>query len=291
MNSILQKLAVCVCLTGLVGVAFAISEEEAKKITVAAPSKATVKPKRPRKVLVFTLCQGYKHGSIPYCTKAMQVLGGKTGAFSCDVSDDKKVFTADNLKQYDAIILNNTTALTFDEQQRKAIMDFIKGGKGIVGIHAATDNFPDWPEAAEMMGGIFAGHPWTWNGGEWAVKIEDTKSTVSAAFKGKDFRISDEIYRTKQINLRKNSRVLVGLDMTDELNLNAKGVTKDDVDIPISWIRDFGKGRLFYCALGHNFAIYWTPAILKHYLNGIQFAIGDLKADTTPVPFKSSSTK
>jgi len=137
-----------------------------------------------------------------------------------------------------------------------------------------------------MMGGTFAGHPWTWNGGEWAIKIEDAKSPVSAAFKGTDFRISDEIYRTRQINLRKNSRVLVGLDMTDELNLNAKGVTKDDIDIPISWIRDFGKGRLFYCALGHNYPIYWTPVILKHYLDGIQFAIGDLRADTTPVTLK-----
>jgi len=141
MNSFLRKLTVFVCSFCLVGVVFAMSEDEVKKITAAAPVKSTVKPKRPRKVLVFTLCQGYKHGSIPYCTKAMEVLGVKTGAFSCDVSDDKKVFTSENLKQYDAIILNNTTCLTFDEMQRKAIMDFVKGGKGIVGIHAATDNF------------------------------------------------------------------------------------------------------------------------------------------------------
>jgi type 1 glutamine amidotransferase len=289
MNTFLRKFVVGVCLTGLAGAAFAISEKELDKITEASPNKATVKPKQPRKVLVFTLCQGFKHSSIPYCTKAMQVIGGKTRAFTCDVSDDKNVFTTDNLKQYDAIIFNNTTRLTFDKPQRKAIMQFVKGGKGIVGIHAATDNFYKWPEAAEMMGGTFAGHPWTWNGGEWAFKIEDDKSPITAAFKGKDFRISDEIYRTRQIDLRKNARVLIGLDMTDELNLKAEGVTKDDIDIPISWIRDFGKGRLFYCAFGHNHPIYWTPTILKHYLDGIQFAIGDLEADTTPIPFKKTN--
>ena len=251
----------------------------------AAPDKASVEPKKERKVLVFTLCQGFKHKSIPYCTKAMEVLGSKTGAFSCDVSKDKKVFNAGNLAQYDAIIFNNTTKLTFDDAQRKAIMDFVKGGKGIVGIHAATDNFYKWPEAAEMMGGTFAGHPWRANG-TWAIKIEDPEHPVALAFEGKDFKVSDEIYRTKQINLRENSRVLVGLDMGDEVNLNAKGVRDSDIDIAISWVRDFGKGRVFYCSFGHNNEIYWNPAILKHYLDGIQFALGDLDVDTTPLPFE-----
>jgi HEAT repeat protein len=41
---------------------------------------------------------------------------------------------------------------------------------------------------------------------------------------------------------------------------------------------------MFYCSLGHNHDITWTPPILEHYLRGIQFALGDLKVDTTPVP-------
>ena len=259
-----------------------VSPEEAQKITDAAPSTASAKAAKPRKVLVFSLCQGWAHTSIPYCSKAIEVLGEKTGAYTSDDTKDKSVFTTENLKQYDAIIFNNTTKLTFDEPQRKAIMDFVKGGKGIVGIHGATDNFNKWPEAAEMIGGIFAGHPWG-SGGTWAVKIEDPENPVAAAFKGKDFKINDEIYRTKQINLRENARVLLGLDMTDATNLSAAKITKDDIDIPISWIRDFVKGRVFYCSLGHNHDIFWNRTILQHYLDGIQFAMGDLDADTTPL--------
>ena len=264
-----------------------IEEVDAKwaPIVDAAPLKASAQPKKDRKVLVFSLCEGFKHSSIPYCSKAMEVLGSKTGAFSCDISDDKKVFNAANLAGYDAIIFNNTTKLKLDDAQRRAIMEFVKGGKGIVGIHAATDNFYNWPEAAEMMGGTFDGHPWRAKG-TWAVKIEDRKHPVAIAFEGKDFKVSDEIYRTKQINLRKNARVLVALDMGDEVNLKAKGVKKSDIDIPISWVRDFGKGRVFYCGFGHNHEIFWNPAVLKHYLDGIQFALGDLKADTKPVPYK-----
>lgn len=287
MNCFIKKLVIFICLIGFVGVGFAINADEIGKITAAAPDKASVQPKQPRKILVFSLCQGYKHSSIPYCGKAIEILGSKTGAFTCDDTIDKSVFTAENLKQYDAIVFNNTTKLTFDESQRKAIMDFVKGGKGIVGIHAATDNFYDWPEAAEMMGGVFSGHPWG-AGGTWAIKIEDPTHPVALGFDGKNFSISDEIYRTKQMNLRKNARVLVGLDMSAEVNLKAGGVREDDVDIPISWVRDFGKGRVFYCGFGHNHPIFWTPTILKHYLDGIQFALGDLKIDTTPVPLKKN---
>ncbi|MCK5174237.1 MAG: hypothetical protein KAR47_12665, partial [Planctomycetes bacterium] len=78
----------------LVGVCFAVSEDEVAKITSAAPDKAAVEPKQQRKILVFNFCQGFKHSSIPYCSKAIEVLGSKTGAFTCDVRADKSAFTA-----------------------------------------------------------------------------------------------------------------------------------------------------------------------------------------------------
>ena len=72
---------------------------------------------------------------------------------------------------------------------------------------------------------------------------------------------------------------MVSLDMTKEVN--QKG-SREDNDNAVSWLREFGKGRVFYCSLGHNNEIFWTPAILQHYLDGIQYALGDLKADATP---------
>jgi hypothetical protein len=45
---------------------------------------------------------------------------------------------------------------------------------------------------------------------------------------------------------------------------------------------------VFYCSLGHNNEIFWNPAILRHYLDGIQFAFGDYKVDTKPKPMVSS---
>ncbi len=261
-----------------------INEQDIEKIEKALPSKAPAQVKEPRKVLVFSLSMGYKHSSIPYVAKTLELMGKKTGAFETVHSNDMSVFMPEQLNQFDAVCFNNTTQLTFDDPlMRKSLMEFVKGGKGVIGIHAATDNFYNWPEAAEMMGGVFAGHPWG-SSGTWRIMIEDPESPITKSFEGKDFSVSDEIYRVNQRRLRETSRILVGLDMKDKTNLAAKGVQVTDLDIPISWIRTMGKGRVFYCSFGHNHEIFWNANILKHYLAGIQYALGDLQADATPVP-------
>ncbi len=270
------------CLSMLTNISQAVTPEEIRKIEAAVPAKATVTPKRPRKLLVFNLCEGYVHTSIPYAAKALEIMGKKTGAFEVVQSTDMASFEPENLRQFDAVCFNNTSRLKFAEPAlRRSLMDFVRSGKGVVGIHAATDNFYNWPEAAEMMGGLFDRHPWRHNE-RCAIKIDEPDHPLNAAFKGKSFKLTEEIYQFKQPYSRYNLRVLLSLDMTSELNLNRKDVKRTDNDFAVSWVRKWGKGRVFYCSLGHNHHIFWNPAILQHYLDGIQFALGDLDVDAMP---------
>ena len=260
----------------------AISSEELQKIEAAAPTKAPAAAKQPRKMLVFTLCNDYVHSSIPYVTKALEIMGRKTGAFEIVQSEDMSVFKPENLSQFDAICFNNTTKLDFnDPVLQHSLLDFAKAGKGIVGIHGATDNFYNWPEAAEMMGGLFDGHPWV-SSGTWALKLDQPYHPLNAAFGGEGFKLKEELYRIKPVNLYKNARILISLDMSDPATAYAKGVKPTDKKIPISWVSKFGDGRVFYCGIGHNHHILWNPKVLGHYLAGVQFALGDLDVDTTP---------
>jgi hypothetical protein len=269
-----------------------VTAEEVQKIERALPMRATVRTSDPRKMLVFWRCEGYFHTSIPVVNKALELMGDKTGAYDVVVTDDYSVFTADSLRQFDAVCLNNTTHLKFDPKETPerctALMDFVKGGKGIVGVHAATDNFYQWPEAMQMMGGKFTGHPWT-AGGTWAIKIDEPDHPLTKAFRGRGFKIKDEIYRTDPpLYSRDKQLVLMSLDMSDPATRNVKGFKPTDTDTGISWVKDWGKGRVFYCSLGHNDQIFWNRAILRHYLDGIQFAFGDYKVDTEPKPKVSS---
>jgi type 1 glutamine amidotransferase len=292
---------VALCLSVVTGTLWAespkelrkLSSDEIQKIEGAMPSKPTVRPAKPRKLLVFWRCEQFFHGSIPVVNEALKIMGKKTGAFEATAcTDDYSVFTRRKLKQFDAICLNNTTHLKFNPKETpercKALMDFVKGGKGIVGVHAATDNFYNWPEAMEMMGGKFTGHPWT-GGGTWAIKIDEPDHPLTKAFKGKGFKIKDEIYRTDPpLYSRDKQLVLMSLDMSDPATRNVKGFKPTDEDTGISWIKTWGKGRVFYCSLGHNNHIFWNRAILQHYLDGIQFAFGDYEVDTKPKPMVSS---
>ncbi|MBL4641747.1 MAG: ThuA domain-containing protein, partial [Verrucomicrobiales bacterium] len=246
----------------------------------------------PRRILVFYRCETFVHGSIVAGNFAMQELGRKTGAFTADLADEYSVFNKANLEKYDAILFNNTTSLALEnDDQRNAILGFVGQGKGVAGIHAASDNFYRWKTGARMIGGQFNGHPWG-GGGTWSFKLDDPKHILNQAFKGRGFWHKDEIYQYKPETYVGGDklRVLVSLDLNTEqtmkpLNRNEglkKQYTEGGRTVPVSWIRTFEGGRVFYTNLGHNASTYWNPAVLQHYLDGLQYALGDLTADATP---------
>lgn len=261
-----------------------LSEQDLAKIEKALPQSAEAKPAAPRRILVFWRCEGFFHGGgIAAGNKALELMGEKTGAFSVDCSDDYSVFEPENLAKYDAVVLNNTTHLKFPKAElQQALLDFVRNGKGFVGIHAAADNFYDWPEGAAMVGGLFDGHPWG-GGGTWAFRLDAPDHLLNRAFHGKGFKMQDEIYQYKDPYTREDRRVLLTLDLSDPVTGGVeKGVKRTDKDFAVAWIKTEGKGRVFFCGMGHGPNVFMEPAVLQFLLDGIQYAIGDIKADASP---------
>ena len=255
--------------------------EQIAKIQAAAPDKAPAAPAQPRKLLIFTLCKGYRHSAIECCAKALEIIGEKTGAYTTVVSDDPAVFKPESLAGFDAVCFDNTTGELFEDAALKAsLLEFVRGGNGVVGIHAATDCFYQWPEFGELMGGYFDGHPWT-SDTTVTVKIDEPEHPLAKMFAGKSFDITDEIYQLKAPYSRDKLRVLLSLDprFTD---MHRQGINRKDGDFAVSWIRELGRGRVFYCSLGHREDVFWNAPVLEHYLAGVQYAFGDLPADMTP---------
>jgi type 1 glutamine amidotransferase len=115
----------------------------------ALPATAPAKPKQPRKVLVLGKAAGFVHSSIPIAARTIEEMGKKTGAWSTTITYDPADINEANLKQYDAIFLASTTGAFLDDPndaaataaRRKALLDFVRGGKGLAGIHAASDSY------------------------------------------------------------------------------------------------------------------------------------------------------
>jgi type 1 glutamine amidotransferase len=261
-----------------------VTPQEIAKVTEAMPTAPIAKPAKPRKLLIFSLTKGFPHSSVSIGAKTFEIMGAKTGAWESVNTLDPSYFAPDKLKDFDAVVMNNTTGkdLITDPAQKQSLLDFVKSGKGIIGVHSATDAFYEkWPEYGEMMGGLFQGHPFR----QISVKIDDPTSPLTAMFAGKGFEISDEIYTFKDPYSREKLHILLSIDWpnTEEYAKSKnQNPNRSDNDYALSWTRDYGKGRVFYCAFGHDHAIFWNTTILKHYLAGIQYALGDLKADATP---------
>jgi uncharacterized protein len=260
-----------------------IPPEEVAKIEAALPAKATVNPKKPRKLLVFWRADGILHKSgTAYANKAIELLAKKTGAFEADFSRDYEILDPQVLSKYDALVMNNTAHLAIpDEAKKKALLDYVRGGGGVVGIHAAIDTFKTWPEGAEVVGATFGGHPWIPTG-KWAVKIEEPDHPVVRAFGGKGFIMNDEFYELDEPYTRADRRILMSLDLSDPATAGVTPLHRADRDFAVSWVKRYGKGRVFYGMFGHIGGPFQIPAVLQHYLDGIQYALGDLEADDTP---------
>lgn len=275
-----------------------VPEADIAKITAAMPACARAKPAQARKLLVFGRCTGFRHGSIAHGAAAFRIMGEATGAFEVVVSEDEAMFEPDTLKQFDAVCMNNTTgelflpkdadtlpeaekaqALARTNRLRQSLLDFVRNGKGFVGVHAATDCSYRWTEYGDMLGGYFSGHPWS---EEVGVRLDDPGHTLCRAFKGQPFSVNDEIYQFREPYSRDKLRVLLSLD-PKRTNMN-KGdkIRRKDGDFAVSWLCEYGKGRVFYCSLGHRNDIFWNPTVLAFYLDGIQYALGDLPADAAP---------
>ncbi len=290
---------------------FRPTQQDLQRMEAIAPDKPVTAPAKPRKIL----CWGrlWTHLCNPFTEAAVQILGRKTKAFEVVASDDPRLLLPESLKTFDAIFLNGlhdpapflplhwktlppeelAAAKKLDVAAKQSILDFVgQEGKGLAGIEGSLCALRDWKEYGELMGAFYNGH----YVGNFAIKVEDPGHPLTACFGGQPFRIFDQAYVPGPPYSRKNLRVLLSLDMTqtpDPLADPKMAWLKDAVkkleastgranEYPISWIRSHGKGRVFYCSLGVQKAPYSNPLFLRYLLGGIQFATGDLPADTTP---------
>jgi type 1 glutamine amidotransferase len=273
---------------------------------LAAPAQAA-----PKKVLVVTVTTGFRHSSIPTAEKVLAELAKDSGAFQVEYArvenndpqfkgsdgkpDKEKIHAAiakvlaekmspAALKNYDAVIFANTTGdLPLPDKQ--AFLDWIKSGKGFVGMHSATDTFHNFAPYIEMIGGEFKTH-----GAQVEVDaINQDQECPICRHLPADWKVFDEIYQFKNFDRSK----VHGL-----LTLDKHPNNKTPGDYPISWCKNYGKGRVFYTSLGHREDV-WDPtwpdrknpkevaeAYQEHILGGIKWALGLEK--WSPKPTKTT---
>lgn len=124
------------------------------------------------------------------------------------------------------------------ERTRRAIIDFVAGGGGLVGNHTAPICFDDWPQWGDVLGGS-----WNWERSSHpplgpVVAAVTTAHPITAGVES-PLVLDDEIYG--DLDIRPDVTVLATARRTP-----------DDADQPIAWVHRFGRGRVAYCCFGHD---------------------------------------
>jgi uncharacterized protein len=255
-------------------------------LTLAVAVVAAQQPQpRKKRLLCIGAVKGFQHDATSHGLATLWKIGQETGLWDTYIRTDTQLITkkkldgnARNLDYFDAVAFYTTGELDMDPSQKADLLRFVKeDGKGFVGIHSGIDTFYQWPEYGEMTGGYFDLHPW--NQFQAPIIVEDPSSPMTAHFP-REFTIHDEIYQVKDFS-RDRVRVLMSLDAS-KLDLTNKNVRRTDKDFAVAWIRDYGKGRVFYSTFGHREDAWNRPDVQKMYLEAVKWAMGLTKADATP---------
>ncbi|RLE10769.1 hypothetical protein DRJ00_00315 [Candidatus Aerophobetes bacterium] len=180
------------------------------------------------KTLVFT---GGEIHDFKGCGEAIVEALSQNEQFEISkVENDLSVLEAPGLDPYDIVVFYYTVGKITDAQ-KNGLLNFVASGKGYVGIHSAADSFRDCPEYQAMVGGRFLTHP---RYREYQVSVVDPEHPITKDLT--EFTVTDEQYI---------------LDFDPRVNVLCSALWKGKA-MPVAWTKSWGKGRVFYLALGHD---------------------------------------
>ncbi|MBC8097124.1 MAG: ThuA domain-containing protein [Akkermansiaceae bacterium] len=255
-------------------------------------STPSVGAESPKKLLVVTTTAGFRHSSIPTAEKVIAQIAERTGEFTVDFvrqpegkptapktpnEEAQAIFreaqakwetqlkqallklSPESLKNYDGVIFANTTG-DLPIPDKEGFLAWLSSGKAFIGMHAATDTFPNWPGYIDMIGGHFLRH-----GSQVGVDccIENTMHPATTHL-GKVWPIQqEEIYLFKNYDPARVKELII---------LEKHPNDKTPGRYPISWTREMGKGKIFYTSLGHREDIWDTDPTIKDRKNSVEIS-------------------
>jgi type 1 glutamine amidotransferase len=279
---------------------FEITQSWLNKIESMVEGKKRLAPNKKINLLIFSLHTGYNHWTIPHTEEAIKIIALKTGDFNVEVSKDVSVFEKKNLSKYDVIVLNNNCSdrerrdmfwdvikenkfleeeQVFDKSKKleKNLLKHIKRGNGLVVLHGGIVMQNNSLDFSEMLGGSFDFHPLQQ---DIEVKLFDPGHPLLKSFGGQGFTHYDEPYFFKNAYFDYNFRPLLYMNL-DKIKMTRER-PKDMIKY-ISWIKRYGRGRVFYSSPSHNAQSMDNPKLVNFFLNGLYYAAGELTCDDSPI--------
>lgn len=169
-------------------------------------------------------------------------------------SVDPEDLTRQDLQRYDGLILYANHD-SISPAQEKALLDYVASGKGFIPLHSASYCFRNSPEVVALIGGQFKSH----SGGTFSAEIVKPDHPAMAGVTPFETEW-DETYVHDHI--------------ADDIEVLMERVDSAGRE-PYTWVKEYGEGRVFYTAFGHDERTFRNPGFLQLVKSGIRWAVGD----------------
>jgi type 1 glutamine amidotransferase len=273
-----------------------------QKIEALAPSQTRFPSTSPKKILLFSLHTGFEHWVIPHTEEVFKILGTKSKGFTIIASKDIHQFEKASLSDYDAIVLNNTCSkpdhrhLFWDQLRTEStadsasvmakaqelesnLIEFVSKGGGLLLLHGGITTLNNSSKFSDLVGASFDYHP---PQQQVEVKLENPNHPLVAAFPKEGFSHVDEPYFYKNAYSKLNFTPLLYFDNAQIQSQRPNQELKTGKTY-VAWIRPEGKGKVMYIAPSHNAQSFENPALLQFFLDGLQYVVGEVNCDETPI--------
>lgn len=222
------------------------------------------------KVLMITTTDGWHHESIAAAVPAIRDLAEKHQFEVFWEENIDRVITEESLQNYDVIMFVLTTGNILDQEQQALMEEFVRSGKGYVGVHSASDTEYEWPWYTQLVGRMFHIHP--------VIQTAEL-SVIDRKFPGLErmpdrFWFTDEYYEFGKETIDGLNYILSIDEQSYDPVANwddksGKGMGEFH---PLAWYHEFDGGRSFYTALGHLPSVFKDDLFLEHLYGGIFWA-------------------
>ena len=273
-----------------------------EKIEALAPSQTRFPSTAPKKILILSLHTGFEHWVIPHTEEVFKILGSKSKQFEVIASKDIHQFEKESLSKYDAVVLNNTCSkpdhrhlfwdqlraestedsaavMTKAQKLESNVIEFVNKGGGLLIIHGGITTFNNSAKFSALVGASFDYHP---PQQQVQVKLENPGHPLVAAFPKEGFSHVDEPYFYKNAYANLNFTPLLYFDNAQIRGQRPNQELKSGKTY-VAWIRPEGKGKVMYISPSHNAQSFENPALLQFFLDGLQYVVGDVSCDETPL--------
>jgi len=180
----------------------------------------------------------------------LKSLASKSGQFEIEVTQDRNRLA--DLSSYDAVALY-IVAGSFTPEQEKGLTGFVRGGGGLLAVHASNALLGQYKDYIELIGSEFTGHDPM---GHFDVTTESGFDDILPRLHGK-FRVFDECFNFKPRT-------------EDPLQFFQYGTWRLQ-RIPLSYIRNYGKGKVLYTGLGHDDNTFRLSAFQDLMIKGLRY--------------------